>query len=284
MEFKTLEEKCKFYRGLTDYKLEPKQHNIIMLDGRSFSKMIKNKYKRPFDDEFINMMNETAIYVCKNVQGCKIGYVQSDEISLYFTDIDTEKTSLFFGGRLCKIQSIVASLAAAKFNQLAFANAIKKRSYAVKKMDDDETLYSLSDATSAILEMEPVQFDCKVWSVPTINDVYAWFLFRQNDCIKNSKQQASQTYCSHKELLNLTTDEQIKVLKDKTGIDWNTSYDDGKKYGRLITRVSKEITTTVKIQDSEETVSCVRKSWAAENSFVFNENRQLFLKLLENEK
>ena len=79
-----------------------------------------------------------------------------------------------------------------------------------------------------------VEFDCKAWNVPNENDMFAWCLYRQNDCIKNSKQQAAQTYLSHKELLNLNTDEQIALLKEKKGIDWNTDFSDGKKYGRFI--------------------------------------------------
>ena len=43
-------------------------------------------------------------------------------------------------------------------------------------------------------------FDCKCWNVPTYNDVFAWFLFRQIDCVRNSKQQAAQTYICHKKL------------------------------------------------------------------------------------
>lgn len=38
MIFKTLEEKCNYYRSLTDYKLLPNGYIVVMLDGRSFSK------------------------------------------------------------------------------------------------------------------------------------------------------------------------------------------------------------------------------------------------------
>ena len=67
MIFKNLKEKCEYYRNLTDYKLLPNGYTIVMLDGRSFSKKIKNKFKQPFDDTFIDIMNKTAQYLCKNV-------------------------------------------------------------------------------------------------------------------------------------------------------------------------------------------------------------------------
>ena len=41
MQFKNLEDKCLYYRSLTDYKLLPNGYTIVMLDGRSFSKKIK---------------------------------------------------------------------------------------------------------------------------------------------------------------------------------------------------------------------------------------------------
>lgn len=45
---KNLKDKCLYYRSLTDYKLLPKTYAIVMLDGRSFSKKIKNKFNIPF--------------------------------------------------------------------------------------------------------------------------------------------------------------------------------------------------------------------------------------------
>ena len=85
MVFKNLEDKCLYYRSLSDYKLLPNSYVLVMLDGRSFSNLIKNKFEKPFDKDFIDMMNQTAQYVCENVEGAKFAYVQSDEISLVIT-------------------------------------------------------------------------------------------------------------------------------------------------------------------------------------------------------
>ena len=100
MKFKNLEDRMLYLRSLTDYKLIPNDYVLIMLDGRSFSSTIKRYFKKPFDDTFINIMNETALYLCNNVQGCKFAYVQSDEISLILTDFETPETDSFFGYRL----------------------------------------------------------------------------------------------------------------------------------------------------------------------------------------
>ena len=117
METKTLKEKCKELQKRSDYYIDNHKYILAHIDGRSFSKMVKNKFEKPFDDDFIDMMNATAKYLCEQVQGVQFAYVQSDEITLVIKAL-TEDSDVFFGGRLCKMQSIIASLATSKFNQL----------------------------------------------------------------------------------------------------------------------------------------------------------------------
>ena len=99
MQFKSLKEKCEYYRDLADHKLMPGTYILAMLDGRSFSKMIKKKFQLPFDDVFIGMMNKTAEILCSKVQGARFAYVQSDEISLVLTDFGGYDSG--FGYRCC---------------------------------------------------------------------------------------------------------------------------------------------------------------------------------------
>ena len=267
MHFSSLEEKCLHYRSLTDYKILPNSNVIAMVDGRAFSRLVKKRFTLPFDDAFIHMMNETAKYVCENVQGCKIAYVQSDEISFLITDYDTPDCDSFFGYRLCKMQSIIASLATAKFNQMFMKYAFN---------NDEEVV--LDDPQAVIDNVPLAQFDCKVWAVPTANDAFAWFLYRQIDCTRNSKQQAAQTYVSHKELLGKNVDEQLELLKEKANIDWNTEYSDGKKYGRFIYQelhhMSKEINGNV--------IEFDRNSWTAHDAFPLTgeDGKEKFYKLV----
>lgn len=175
MRLDTLEKRMLYYRSLTDYKLLPNAPVLLMLDGRAFSKFCK-RFEKPYDEKFIDMMNQTAQYLCENIEGCKFAYVQSDEISLYVTDMENENSESWFSYRMVKMCSIAASLATAKFNQLLMIDYLNEKSI--------ETLK----------EQKLVEFDCKVWNVPTLNDVFAWFLYRQIDCIRNSKQMAAQTF------------------------------------------------------------------------------------------
>jgi tRNA(His) 5'-end guanylyltransferase len=198
------------------------------------------------------MMNKTAQYLCQMVQGTHLAYVQSDEITLIIKK-NTEDSEVFFGGRLGKMQSIIASLATAKFNQLMiFYN-----------MEYHPNINPLNTIENTAL----CQFDCKIWDIDNANDAMAWLLFRNIDCTRNSKQQTCQTYLPHKELMSKHTDEQVALLLEKKGINW-FDLPDGQKYGRLIQKqmVTEERTFSTK-DGIERTESCVRSKWQIIDGF-----------------
>ena len=259
MEFKTLKDKCKYYQKLFDYKLMPNGYIIAHLDGKNFSSLIKNKFKLPFDDNFIDMMNKTALFLCNNVSEVKCAFVQSDEISLLIKN--EPKSYLLFGGRLNKLQSILASMATSEFNRQFIL-------YGLSNLKDEMNEYPTEDIWDMkseivfdyIEKLKLAHFDCKIWNVPNFNEARAWFVFRFNDCTRNSKQQTAQTYCSHKELLHKNTDAQIEYLKENKNIDWN-SFSEGKKFGRFFV---KETTLHQKFANGK-TVEYERSGWVMKN-------------------
>jgi hypothetical protein len=92
--------------------------------------------------------------------------------------------------------------------------------------------------------------------------------------VRNSKQQAAQTYLSHSDLLGLDTDAQIQLLNNEKGIDWN-NYPMTQKYGRFIWK-RKVLMTNV---DSGELYH--RHKWLVQPAFpLMSENgRDNFFKL-----
>ncbi len=260
-ENKTLKERMIELRSSTDVTLPTKKYVMVMIDGRSFSHIVKNKYEKPFDDRFIEIMNEVAIYVCKNVQCCKLAYAQSDEITFVLTDFENENACAFFGNRLTKILSIIPSMATAKYNQLVIADRIAfgwQNSQSIK---------------NTILDTKLAEFDCKAWSVDNLNDVYSYYLWRQLDCIRNSKQQTAQTWLSHNTLKGLNCDEQIELLHNKKDIDWN-EFEDYKKYGRFIYK-EKEM-----FHNEELGTDYERSIWKVHDAFPINgDGKDKFLNL-----
>lgn len=267
MIFDTLKDKCEYYRGLGEHRLMPNGHIIMMLDGRAFSKLIKNKFNKPFDDRFIGMMNDTAKYLCENISGVKFAYVQSDEISLYIHD--DSLSGSFFGLRQTKLLSVPAAMAAGRFNQLYLYGDLMNRMQDSMLFCDQGAEVGKDDIMEVIKNQKLAEFDCKVWNVPNENDVFAWFLYRQLDCIRNSKQQTAQTWLSHKMLSGKDSDEQIELLKQEKNIDWAV-FAEGKKYGRLITKVEKEVEIPQQyVKDGITTT--VRTEWYAFDMPVLNE-------------
>ena len=188
---------------------------IIRLDGKAFHTYTKGLDK-PFDEGLIEDMQLTAQYLCENVQGCKLAYTQSDEISLLLTDYETEKTDAWFDYNVQKLTSISASLATARFNQLRNLRYYDESSGTI-------TPYS---------EIKLAMFDSRVFQIADKEEVVNYFIARQQDAERNSIQMLAQSLYSHKELLNKNSSE-LQELCFQKGHNWN-DLDFSKKRGSLI--------------------------------------------------
>ena len=95
------------YENISRYYLTRRMPVIIRLDmkaGHTFTKGMK----KPFDDIFVKTMQDTMKYLCENIQGCVLGYTQSDEISLVLVDYAELTTDAWFGNNLQKMCSVSA--------------------------------------------------------------------------------------------------------------------------------------------------------------------------------
>ena len=72
---------------------------ILRLDGKAFHSFTRG-LKKPFDALFIKTMQDTMEYLCANIQGCKFGYVESDEISLCLWNWSKNESDAWFGNNL----------------------------------------------------------------------------------------------------------------------------------------------------------------------------------------
>ncbi len=182
---------------------------VIRLDGNSFHTWVKKaRLKKPFDERFIEVMQKTTLAICETIPGCVMGYTQSDEISIAIRCDQSEKSMPWFGNRIQKLCSISASICTANFNK-----------YAKSIIGEDTPM---------------AYFDSRVIYMPNADEVINCFIWRQNDCIKNSVSSLAQSMFSTKELLNKHQDEQIAMMLDKN-VDWN-KIDNWKKYGAFVHR------------------------------------------------
>jgi len=118
-----LGDRMKKYEAVNKSNLIPKLPTVIRLDGKAFHTYTK-QFKKPFDNSLINLMDQTAIYLCSKIQGAKFAFVQSDEISIYLSDRDSLEQQMWYDGEVEKMVSVSASMAAAKFNHLRFLDVL----------------------------------------------------------------------------------------------------------------------------------------------------------------
>jgi len=180
---------------------------IIRIDGKAFHTYTR-KLESPFDYGLMQDMNKTTEYLCKNIQGCKMGYVQSDEISLLLTDFEKDTTDAWFDGQVQKIVSVSASMATNRFNHLRILREISRN------------LSQIDVAVQNIKQWIFAEFDARVFSIPDPIEVENYFVWRQKDAVRNSISMLAQSLYSHKELTGKSSNEQQEMCFQK-GANWN---------------------------------------------------------------
>jgi tRNA(His) 5'-end guanylyltransferase len=192
---------------------------IIRLDGKAFHTYTRG-LNRPFDDGLMEDMVSTTKYLCENIDGCKLGYTQSDEISLLLTDYDKLDTGAYFDYEIQKLVSITASMASAKFNQLRL----------IREYNSDPH-YGDGLNSKEINSVKLANFDSRAFNVPK-EEVSNYFLARQRDAVKNSISMLAQSLYSHNELHKKNSSEMQEMCFQKDH-NWN-DLDSSKKRGSTI--------------------------------------------------
>jgi tRNA(His) guanylyltransferase len=245
-----------FYESRTQSYLMRRCYSIIRVDGKNFSRYTSG-LERPFDPAFIEDMNQTAIALCKEVQGAVLGYVQSDEISVVMADFQTHQTDSWFDGNIQKIVSIASSTATAEFNKLRYVRAAKAESL------------NLDRQIAA-------RFDARVFSLPNSEEVINCLVWRQQDATRNSISAVARSFYSHKELEGMGQKEMQEMIFQK-GKNWN-DYPIGQKRGRVVVKRTMMENVTIPNKGEEEVV---RNRWVVEDPPIFSQEREYLSKVFQ---
>lgn len=219
MDRSDLAERMKGYEKRNRYYLQRRMPVILRLDMRAGHSFTKG-FKRPFDEVFIKSMQNTAKYLCENIQNCKLSYQQSDEITLLLVDYDKLNTDCFFDYRVDKLCSIAASMATMVFNKF-FENHVDE--YRFSKWDgiskyEDGTWGYIQTLLNAV--DKGAMFDARCFNIPK-EEVTNNFYWRQLDASRNSIQMVGQANFSHKELQNKSCNDIQDMLMTQKDINWN---------------------------------------------------------------
>ena len=199
-----------YYEEVTKTRLTRRTPVIIRLDGCHFHTFTRG-FKKPFDEVMVKSMQATMKYLCENIQGCVLGYTQSDEITLVLIDYKELNTCAWFDYEVQKITSVSAALATYAFNK--YFNEYYLESIAEKSEIDKYDLAHDSARTKG------AYFDSRVFNIPK-EEVTNCVLWRQLDAERNSINSLAQSLFSHKSLHGLNLKNTKAKIENEAGIIW----------------------------------------------------------------
>lgn len=177
----------------------------VRLDGKSFSTFTRG-LARPYDKRLSDLMIATTKHLIEKTHA-KIGYTQSDEISLIYSY--PKEAQPLFGGKIFKLTSVLAGMASGFFTS------------------------KLADAIPERKGSAPC-FDCRVWQMPSLEEAANAILWRWFDARKNSVSMLAQSEFSSKKLHGKDRATMKEMLAEK-GILWET-YPEFFKWGSFLQR------------------------------------------------
>ena len=230
-----------YERRETSRQLLPMLPIYARIDGRCFSAFTRGM-ERPFDPDMADAMRATLRHLIENTHA-RIGYTQSDEISLVWL-ADDPKSDVFFSGKVQKMASVLAALATAAFTRALLDGPLADRA-----------------------ERLP-HFDARVFQLPSKTEAANAFLWRELDATKNAISMAASHYYSAKALHGKSGAEKQEMLFAK-GVNFN-DYPASFKRGTFMRRITgeRELTDVERSRIPEQHRPAegakVVRSWVAE--------------------
>lgn len=195
------------YEDRTRYALPRRTYTILRCDGKAFHTFTR-RCEKPYDARLVGAMTAGAVALCGEAQGACFAYIQSDEISVLLQDFGDIKTDAWFDGNIQKIVSVSASVVSGAFNYQYYG---------------------------AEASPYPAVFDGRVFTIPDPTEVENYFIWRQQDAVRNSIQSLAQSHFSQRRLHGLNVNALQELLFQEKGINWNDSPVEQKR-GRCVVK------------------------------------------------
>ena len=259
-----LGDRMKTYENVTRTYLTRRTPVIIRIDGKAFHSFTRG-FKKPFDSVLVEAMQQTMKYLCENIEGCVLGYTQSDEITLVLCDYKKLTSQAWFDNNIQKICSVSASMATMIFNRFfdeitkTYANSVPYYG-TMYPCDEQERIYI--DILKKSIN-KGAMFDSRVFNIPK-EEVNNCLLWRQQDATRNSIQSVTQANFSHKQLEGRNCNELQEMLWQEKGINWND-------YPTHLKRGSCCVKSTYTLEIDGKDVQ--RSKWVIDNEIpIFSQN------------
>ena len=281
-----------FYEQIPKIRLMRRTPVIIRIDGKAFHTFTKG-FERPFDKILIKTMQETTKYLCENIQGCVLGYTQSDEISLVLVDYQRLESAAWFDYEIQKMCSIAASMTTMAFNKLFLENVdlAYQEEFCKLGLEKEDNFVSKEEYSKVQEKLEKkynvyyskaykAMFDARVFNIPK-EEVTNCIYWRQIDAARNSVQMVGQANFSHKELQCKTCNNIQDMLMEQKGINWN-DFPTYQKRGACVIKEEYTIAIDHGEENCEDTATQVRSRWIIDKDIPLfkGEGRQYIERLV----
>jgi tRNA(His) guanylyltransferase len=172
-----LGDRIKLYeRRETDHRFMNFAPVVARMDGRGFSKWTAG-LARPFDENLSNAMVEVTRRLVAET-GARIGYTQSDEITLVLL-VDEIGQTMMFDGKAQKLCSVLAAMTTSFF----MIECLERGGEELARR-----------------AMRAPQFDARVFQVPNRGEAANAVLWREMDATKNAVSMSARSFYEHSEL------------------------------------------------------------------------------------
>ena len=217
----SLGDRIKEYEKVTRTFATKRTPLIIRVDGRAFHTFTKDM-NRPFDTKLMSAMVLAATDVANDMQGFKVAYIQSDEVTFCITDYDNLESQGWFNYNLSKIISISSAMMS--------VNLFKHLGY-----------------------IKTPVFDSRAFNVP-IDDVVNVFVWRAQDWNRNSLQMYAHDNFTHKELHGKNKQDMHNMLHG-IGKNWTTDLTDQEKNGAFIVNTKQGFLYKYDVEPTYESIN-----------------------------
>lgn len=257
-----------YYEQIPKTKLMRRTPVAIRIDGKAFHTFTKG-FQKPFDEILIQSMQATTKYLCEHIQGCVLGYTQSDEITLILTDYKNLNSDAWFDYEVQKMCSIAASMATMAFNRefekrvdnFELSHLIELGGYIEYDCDANR---KLAETYYHAIE-KGAMFDARVFNIPK-EEVMNLLYWRQLDATRNSIQMVGQANFSHNQLHGKNCSNIQDMLMLEKGINWND-------YPTHLKRGSCCIKKPFKINEGTEH-EAIRNKWVIDTEIpIFTQDK-----------
>ena len=242
-----------FYEAVPKTRLVRRTPVAIRIDGKAFHTFTRG-FEKPFDEVLGRSMRATMKYLCENIQGCVLGFQQSDEITLILIDYKKLTSSAWFDYEVQKMCSIAASMATMAFNKFFTEFAHEVRPDGVRLPDHQEASYKSVLYRAA---EKGAMFDARVFNIPK-EEVANLIYWRQLDATRNSIQMVGQANFSHKELQNKSCNVIQEMLFQERDINWN-DFPTHLKRGSCCVKSDVSVTFATEHEDGSVTTGAVER-------------------------